>query len=40
MNIKSGTATITVSAGDAFKYNATGENEKKWVRFYGPISAE
>lgn len=40
MNIKSGTATITVSAGDAFKYNATGENEKKWIRFYGPISAE
>ena len=40
MSIKSGSATITVDAGDAFKYNATGENEKKWVRFYGPISAE
>lgn len=40
MTIKSGTATIPVSSGDAFKYNASGENEKKWVRFYGPISAE
>lgn len=40
MSIKSGTATISVDAGDAYKYNATGENEQKWVRFYGPISAE
>ena len=40
MSFKSGSATVTVNAGDAFKYNATEENEKKWTRFYGPISAE
>lgn len=38
MNITSGTATINVSEGDAYKYNASGENEKKWTRFYGLIS--
>ena len=40
MSITSGTATINVSEGDAYKYNASGENEKKWTRFYGPISSE
>ena len=40
MTIKSGATTIPVSSGDAFKYIASGKNEKTWVRFYGPISAE
>ena len=40
MTLTAGTVSVTVDAGDAYKYNATAEDAKKWVRFYGPISAE
>lgn len=40
LTLTAGDVSIAVDAGDAFKYNATAGNNKKWVRFYGPISAE
>ena len=33
--------TVTVDAGDAYKYSATANsNAGGWTKFYGPISAE
>lgn len=40
MTLTTGSVKTTVDAGDAFKYNATAEDAKKWVRFYGTVSAE
>ena len=40
MTLTAGSVKTTVDAGDAFKYNATADDAKKWVRFYGPVSAE
>lgn len=40
MTLTAGSATVSVKAGGAYKYNASAADEKKWTVFYGPISAK
>lgn len=40
LSITDGSTTVSVDAGDAYKYDGTAAAGSRWTKFYGPIAAE